>query len=54
MSVVIRSVGGAFQWTCTVTVGEGRSKRPCHHKAVSDSEKNARKEYEAHKKMVHG
>lgn len=54
MSVVIRSVGGAFQWTCTVMVGEGRVKRPCRHKNVADTELNARKEYEAHKKQVHG
>jgi hypothetical protein len=54
MSVVIRNVSGAFQWTCTVVVGEGRNKRPCRHMNVADTEQNARREYEAHKRQVHG
>lgn len=54
MSVVIRASGGAFTWTCTVLVGEGRNKRPCRHQNVAHSEDAAHKEYEAHKKQVHG
>jgi hypothetical protein len=53
MSVVIRNVGGASQWTCTVVVGTGRDKKPCLHKGVADTEQNARREYEAHKRQVH-
>lgn len=54
MSVVIRHTAGAYQWTCTVIVGFGRSKRPCRHMAVADTEENAHKQYEAHKRQIHG
>jgi hypothetical protein len=53
MSVVIRNVSNAAQWTCTVVVKRDGKKQPCRHKGVSDTEENARKEYEAHRKQVH-
>jgi hypothetical protein len=55
MSVVIRKVGGAAQWTCTVLTNKGglKKKVPCGHMAVADSEQSARVAYEAHKSEVH-
>jgi len=54
MSVVIRKVSGAAQWTCTVLTDKGgKRKEKCGHMAVADTEQNARTEYEAHKKQVH-
>lgn len=53
MSVVIRKVGGAAQWTCTVAVKRNGKKEPCRHMAVADTEEGARKEYDAHRKQVH-
>lgn len=53
MSVVIRKVGNAAQWTCTVVVKRDGKKQPCRHVAVADTEENARKEYDAHRKQVH-
>lgn len=55
MSVVIRRVAGACQWTCTVLVNKGgRKKEPCRHQGVSDTEIGARVEYEKHKKTTAG
>lgn len=53
VSVVIRKVGNAAQWTCTVIVKRDGKKQPCRHVAVADTEENARKEYDAHRKQVH-
>lgn len=55
MSVVIRNVGGAAQWTCLVmTNKEGLAKKEqCRHQGVSDTETSARIAYEAHKKEKH-
>lgn len=55
VSVVIRNVGGASQWTCTVLTNKGgqKAKVKCLHKDVADSEKSARVAYEAHKREVH-
>ena len=53
VSVIIRNVSNASQWTCIVTVKRDGKKQPCHHTSVADTEENARKEYEAHRKQVH-
>lgn len=55
VSVVIRNVGGASQWTCTVlTTKDGqKAKVKCLHKDVADTEQSARIAYEAHKREVH-
>lgn len=55
MSVVIRNVGGASQWTCLVMTNKNglKKKVPCRHSAVSDTETSARIAYEAHKKEKH-
>lgn len=55
MSVVIRNVGGASQWTCHVlTNKDGDAKKvPCRHQDVADTETSARVAYEAHKKEKH-
>jgi hypothetical protein len=55
MSVVIRNVGGAAQWTCTVLTNKDgqKAKVKCLHKDVADTEQSARIAYEAHKREVH-
>jgi hypothetical protein len=55
VSVVIRKVSGAAQWTCMVmTNKDGQAKKvPCRHQAVSDTETSARVAFEAHKKEKH-
>jgi hypothetical protein len=55
VSVVIRKVGGAAQWTCTVLTPKdgGKRKEKCGHMAVADTEQSARVAYEAHKKEMH-
>lgn len=54
MSVVIRKVGGAAQWTCTLLTDKGgKRKEKCGHMAVADTEQSARVAYEAHKREEH-
>lgn len=53
VSVVIRNVSGASQWTCTVLVKRNGKREKCLHKGVSDTPENAAKEYDAHRKQVH-
>lgn len=55
MSVVIRNVSGASQWTCMVMTNKGglKKKVACRHTEVSDTETSARIAYEAHKKEKH-
>lgn len=55
MSVVIRKVSGAAQWTCTVLTNKGgqKAKVKCLHQEVAASEQDARVAYEAHKREVH-
>lgn len=53
VSVVIRKVGGAAQWTCTVLVKRDGKKEKCLHKGVANTPEDAAKEYDAHRKQVH-